>query len=332
MNIKRRPLVKLLLAVALFMFMFILAACDDTQESDGGSVDLPRTPILEEQDKTQATVYYTTSDPKWRLPLTLPIQATREVAKVAMERLLAGPPNDWASSVIPADVKLLDLYSSGEYVYVNLTEPFASISPENAPLAVESIAATILPLVKGYSLKIMVNNKTLTEIGDYTLPEEITWSAANIVDKEAQGVNLIVYFSDANAMYLVPQSYTIPAEEVPDEDFATMLTERTLQLLLAGPDAESGLQPTLWPGTQLLDCTVSNGLATVNFSGDIIQYGGGHAAESMFVDSVLYTVTAVPGVSEVQILIDGEKVEFLPEGTEISTPLKPTNGLNMVLD
>jgi germination protein M len=331
---KQRPArraMPLFLFILLFGCTCLLSACTkDDKETSGNGANL-RNPILEDVDQTQATVYYTTVDGQFLLPLTFDIPATREVAQVALEKLLAGPPNDFAASVIPAGTKLIELYSSDQTVYANLTEPFRELEAAEAPLAIRSIAATILPLVEGYNLKILVEGQQLEALGEYALPEEIVWSAPNILDPETEGVALTVYFADAQAMYLIPQSYIIPSDEVPDSNFTDILAERAVNLLLAGPDEASGLSATIWPGTVLNDIMVKDGIAALNFSPEIMGYGGGHAAESMLVGSLLYTITGIPGIHAVQILIDGQKIETLPEGTEISQPLKPDSPINFVI-
>ncbi len=308
------------------------ASCALNPKPQPGDNEPPpvRTPLLQASDATTATVYYATADGQWLLPLTLPIKATREAARVAMEKLLAGPPNDFASAIIPGDTKLLDIYITSSVVFVDLTKEFLSLSPEGARQAASSIAATILPLGQGNAVQILIEGKPGPDLGDIDLSQPINLNYINSVSPDDSGMPLTCYFSDANAMFLVPQTFLVEDRDLKDDDYLSLLAEKTMEFLLEGPQEESGLFPTLWEGTQLLSCQVNNSIAWVNLSGDALAYGGGSAAEQLFLKSILYSLTSIKGITSVQLLIEGEKQEFLPEGSDISSPLEPYEPINMV--
>lgn len=110
--------------------------------------------------------------------------------------------------------------------------------------------------------------------------------------------------------------------EVPRTD--SPLSE-TLSALFAGTNGTERAKKlrTLIPeGTRLLSASVKDGVATINVSEEFQfnQYGiEGYLGQ---LAQVVFTATAFPTVSSVQILIEGQRREYLgAEGVWIGTPL-----------
>ena len=97
-----------------------------------------------------------------------------------------------------------------------------------------------------------------------------------------------------------------------------------LKMLLAGPNSTEekiGCRSLIPAGTRLLSASVKNGIATLNFSEEFQfnQFGvEGSLAQLM---QVIYTATNFSTVKAVQILIEGQKRDYLTEGVWIGSPL-----------
>ena len=97
-----------------------------------------------------------------------------------------------------------------------------------------------------------------------------------------------------------------------------------LRMLLAGPsstEAKTGCRSLIPEGTRLLSASVKNGIANLNFSEEFQfnQFGAeGSLAQLM---QVVYTATNFSTVKGVQILIEGQKRDYLTEGVWIGSPL-----------
>lgn len=97
-----------------------------------------------------------------------------------------------------------------------------------------------------------------------------------------------------------------------------------LRMLLAGPSAneeKTGCRSLIPEGTRLLSASVKNGIANLNFSEEFQfnQFGAeGSLAQLM---QVVYTATNFSTVKGVQILIEGQKRDYLTEGVWIGSPL-----------
>jgi spore germination protein GerM len=101
--------------------------------------------------------------------------------------------------------------------------------------------------------------------------------------------------------------------------------EAALRDLLAGPTAEErrrGIVSEIPPGTALRGVSVRRGVATVDLTSAFAS-GGGSTSMQARVWQVVYTGTQFPAASEVQILLDGRRVESLGgEGVLIGEPLR----------
>jgi spore germination protein GerM len=97
-----------------------------------------------------------------------------------------------------------------------------------------------------------------------------------------------------------------------------------LNTLLQGPTAEEqrrGLVSLIPSGTRILSATVRGSTAYISFSEDF-QYNTygveGYAAQ---LKQIVWTVTEFPNVTDVQILIESRRVDYLGEGIWIGSPL-----------
>ncbi|HHY98129.1 MAG TPA: spore gernimation protein [Firmicutes bacterium] len=106
------------------------------------------------------------------------------------------------------------------------------------------------------------------------------------------------------------------------------LPKAALEALAKGPPPGSGLSPTLPPDTRVLGVTVKDGTAFADFSSDIrAKFPGGSRTEEVLVYSIVNTLTSLPGISKVQILIDGRKTETIGGHMGIAVPLSKDESL-----
>ena len=97
-----------------------------------------------------------------------------------------------------------------------------------------------------------------------------------------------------------------------------------LKMLLSGPsstESNTGCRTFIPAGTKLLSASVKNGIAMLNFSEEFQfnQFGAeGSLAQLM---QVVYTATNFSTVKGVQILIEGQRRDYLTEGVWIGSPL-----------
>ncbi|GEM_PF-2049091 len=75
-------------------------------------------------------------------------------------------------------------------------------------------------------------------------------------------------------------------------------------------------------GTKVLSLNIDNGLATVDFSREFRDnFEGGDTQEALVINAVLATLGQFETVREVQILVEGQKIDSLGGNKELTAPL-----------
>ncbi|MCR6545632.1 GerMN domain-containing protein [Dehalobacterium formicoaceticum] len=275
------------------------------------------------KDQELVVVYFASMDKKNLIPVTLGIKPTPEAARVAMEKLLAGPENEFSAPTIPEGTKLKDMYLVGTTAYVDLTEELLTAPRQTADQTVKSIVFTMTEFPGVEDVQIMVNGQIEENLAGVDISQPFKRpDAINYYGAQPMGQNLVkAYFSDDNAIYLVPVTLQADTQDRP---------LAALRKLLEGPPKNSGLGATLWPGTKIHSFHMADGLATIDFNNQAFGYGGGSTAELMFVNSVLYTLSQFSEIKQVKFLFEGKEIEYLPEGTDMTSPIQIPNKINFM--
>lgn len=134
--------------------------------------------------------------------------------------------------------------------------------------------------------------------------------ASNTAAPQATSVTLYFPTADASGLVAVERSINVSNGEI----IKAMFTE------LKNPPA--GLEPALPKGTELLQSSVKDGIATLDLSKEFkSNFSGGGTGEQMILYSIVDTLTTLPNVQRVEFLLDGEKKIAILGELDTSTPL-----------
>jgi len=126
-------------------------------------------------------------------------------------------------------------------------------------------------------------------------------------------VEVNLYFSDSQAMYLVPEKRKI--SQTPS------LARQAVVELIKGPE-NSDLYPTIPEGTQINEVYIADDIVYIDLSEEIFKnHPGGSSGELMTVYSIVNTLTEIPPIKGVQILVEGNEKKSLAGHIDISMPL-----------
>jgi len=91
---------------------------------------------------------------------------------------------------------------------------------------------------------------------------------------------------------------------------------------VAGPPAD--VEAVRFPlGTRVNSVSVNDSTVTVDLSGEVAKGVGGTFGENGEFKSLVYTLTALPGIDAVQVTVEGRKLATLPGGNvELDQPLR----------
>lgn len=138
-------------------------------------------------------------------------------------------------------------------------------------------------------------------------------SASSSSSATAQPVQITLYFPTADASGLA-----VVHREVNVTNGA--LIKAAFQELQNPP---SGLAKPLPEGTQLLNASVKNGVATLDLSPEFRKnFKGGSTGEQMTIFSIVDSLTSLPNVQSVQFLLNGQRQDAILGQLDTSQPLK----------
>ena len=132
-------------------------------------------------------------------------------------------------------------------------------------------------------------------------------------------MEVVLYFSDDQAMYLVPEKRNISIKEgASDEVLAVSIVKE----LIAGLKNKE-LHATMPAEAKILSVKINEGMASADFSKELqSKHWGGSTGESMTLNSIANTLTELDSIDKVQLLIEGKKVESLAGHWDTTVPLE----------
>lgn len=267
-------------------------------------------PETNPQDKEmEVTLYYANSDNSGLVTEKRLLSYNEEdnIYKKVLEELFAGPTKEGAYLRMPEGTTVNDVKLSDGVAHVDLSgfSGFGGVMEE--AMARASIVNTLTDLDGVDKVLITIDGKDYIGANGNPVGPMSHMEFSDIKTYK-------VYFSDANAEYLVPELRTVEAGKSP----AVGIIEE----LIKGP-ARSDLTRTIPEGTQLISLEINNGVAYVNFSREFKEnHWGGSAGETMTLYSVIDSLTELPEIKKVQFLIEGNKTETLAGHYDILNPME----------
>lgn len=181
-----------------------------------------------------------------------------------------------------------------------------------------SLLIIVVLVIVGY----LIFNKFIVPVWErYTekpvITKEVPYKEEEIKEVEPlpieEMVEVNLYFSDSQAMYLIPEKRKI--SQIPS------LVRQAVNELIKGPE-NSDFYRTIPEGTQVNEVYISDDIVYIDLSEEIFKnHPGGSSGELMTVYSIVNTLTEIPPIKGVQILVEGNEMESLVGHIDISMPL-----------
>lgn len=218
-----------------------------------------------------------------------------------LNELIKGPSdtNKFETS-ISKDTKVLGVKVENEDLTVNLSKEFNVFSGSlHEAAAVASVVDTMLQFPELKKVRILVEGQELiAPSGEpYGFMEFIDFNTADMEEKE-----IILYFADSQAMYMVPEKRTIfVKKDLPENDFYRIVVEE----LIKGPGTEN-LYRTIPEEVKVEYIELDGDLLKIDFSEEMhTKHWGGAAGETMTINSIVDTMTEFEAVKRVMPTVDG---------------------------
>lgn len=161
-----------------------------------------------------------------------------------------------------------------------------------------------------------------------TLDESQPTSSIALTEEQSktQGekVVLTLYFTDKQVTKLVAEKRFIQKTELKD---IGATAQASLKELFKGPISGSLASP--FPkGVKLPAVKVEKDTAVVDISKEFVEkHAGGSAAENLSVYSIVNTLTAINGITQVEFTVDGKKAPEFKGHMDLSKPFKANPAL-----
>ena len=240
----------------------------------------------------------------------------------ALEKLLEGPQDVQHKKALPDGVRYNSVTLDNGIATIDLSSEFnvgtdveqlwSRYTLINTACSVEGVKKALL-LVDGETITSLATGQPLVAMGKEDI---ITDNSQAEKDK----VEVVLYFSDNNAMYLVSEARRVSVKE--GERMSKVIVEE----LLKGPK-DKKLLPTLPAEISVLSTETKDGICFVNLSADFMtKVAGGTTGETLAVYSIVNSLCELKDVDKVQILLEGKKIEQLGH-MDLSEPLGRNDNL-----
>lgn len=256
----------------------------------------------EEQKKGEYKVYYLNMDMSKIVAEDYDSTATEGEALVQelLTKLQSAPDSSKLRQTIPANVKVQSFKINGVYLYIDFSEEYKALTVENEILVRASIVRTMVQASPCHLVAFTVDGEPLRNPDGELIG---SMSADSFVENPGKQINssveknLNLFFASKDGTRLIKEVRTV--------HYSTniSLEKLIMEQLVEGPKI-AGTLATVPSGTKLISVSVVDGVCYVNLS-DSFRNQNAEVNEEIVLYSIVNSLTDVPGVSKVQIAVNG---------------------------
>lgn len=286
----------------------------------------------EQTKRLQVTLYF--KDQKgFVAPITMDLPQSVEIAKEALEYMVDGGPSmsllpKGFTAVLPEGTTVRGINIDQKLATVDFSGNFTHYDGQDERKILEAVTWTMTGFPSVEKVRLRVNGKDLKEmpVDGFPLDEPLTRSMGINIESSAsinlgQSTPVTLYFlnqNDSQFQYFVPVTRMV--------SYADDIAKATLQELIKGPEQRSNLMQVMPSSVKVLNVKNSEGLVTVNFSGEILDQNQTVSAEAL--QSVVLSLTENTGDPKVQIMVDNSVKVSSSDNSNYSLPVTRPVHLN----
>lgn len=231
------------------------------------------------------------------------VKTEGSLLETAIRALLDGPQKPGHERVIPEGTTLLGVSIAGTVAEINLSAAFDTGTDAERLLSRYTMIYTACSAQDVQKVKLLTEGEPLRSLQDGTVLGALGTADISLAGPgSGEALLLTLYFPDATASYLVPETRQVTLTEgMTAEDAA-------VRELLRGPSS-SHLVSALSEDTALLSAKTQSGICFVNMNAAFLEDNTGDRVwETAAVYSIVNSLTTLPNVQEVRFLVEGETV------------------------
>lgn len=259
---------------------------------------------------------------KWEKEVhKIPNGKQTEMLSQVLAEWSAGPRSEFLAKSIPSSVSIEDVKFDDvtKTVEVTFSEEYYNMSAVEGVVCNNSLVYTLTEFDFITDIHIYVGEAELVRANGQ--PVGILNRGNVVLDKPSEPdfdlKTITLYFADEQAIWLLPEEREVRVS--PNQDLEKYIVEE----LIAGPKT-TGHYSTISPDTKLRSVKTEEGLCYVDFTADFTKkFEGGSTAENLLVYSIVNSLTEIPSIKKVQILVEGDKIsEAQGFNTDLSKPIE----------
>ncbi len=253
---------------------------------------------------SQVTLYFVEAGGTAIREETRAVHAEGSILETAIRALLDGPRTAGLTRVIPKDTTLLGVKMRGTVAEINLSAPFDEGADDIRLLARYTVIYTACAVSDVNRVQLLVEGQPLTSLRDGTRLGALGKSDLALANPESGTETLLtLYFTDETGTYLLPEARKVSLSE------GQSAAEAIVTELVRGP-ASTHLFATLSPEVRVLSAEIRAGVCFVNVNRAFLEKSTGEGrTEALAVYSIVNSLSALPEISEVHFLVEGQTVE-----------------------
>jgi len=288
----------------------------------------PALPVVQYTEVRQRVLWVLDHTGTYVVPFVLTVPRVEGMAREAVNRLVASPENarfmgqSGLKLPLPEGTTVRGLTIRDGLATVDLSEQFLQYNVAKEKLVVDSLVLTLTEFDNIERVQLHVGGRILARLPGGTAVREPLKRRDRLVNEENNKarspttVPVTLYFSSVSPdeyVYFVPVTRHIPKTN-------DMLLA-TVNELIRGPLAGTSLLRDM-PSAAVVRSLRLNalGVAEVDFSREIYDYGQGIVAETALIGSLVLTLTEHEGVKGVRITVEGQVPRFRA-GTDARRPV-----------
>lgn len=234
---------------------------------------------------------------------TLSAEDTRQQAEEIVQALSALPDKLEYKAPLSMGFHLLDYEVTGNLLTLNVSEEYKKMKPTTEILVRAALVRSFTQIEEIGYVTITVEGETLHDalgnvVGAMTAGQFVDNAGSNINTDER--IRLKLYFANENGDGLVTLYRTV------SYNTNISIEKLVVEQIMAGTGStETDCYPTIGTDVQLLGVSTKDGTCYVNFDKNFLNQALKVSSE-VTIYSLVNSLTELPGVTRVQILVNGE--------------------------
>ena len=241
-------------------------------------------------------------------------QTTEDLIDELLQQLKTNPTDTEEKSAIPKNVSVSSWEIENGQLSLHFGSGYQEMNRLYEILCRSAVVRTLCQIPEVESVTFLIGDNPLMNL-DETPVGQMT--ADSFVENTGDEIN--TYTDTTLKLYFANKAGDKLVEEQVDVRYSSNMSVEKLvvEQLIRGPITKD-IYPTIPPETKVLSVSVKDGICYVNLNDGFLEQGY-DLTEAVPIYSIVNSLTVIPGISKVQILVNGETNRVYRESIRFDT-------------